>query len=39
MSREELLKQLYRDALYMHLIHRGYHPLKAEQIIRTLLED
>jgi len=39
MDREELLKKLYKDALYMHLIHKGYHPLKAKQIVKTLLED
>jgi len=39
MDREELLKKLYKDALYMHLIHKGYHPLKAKQVVERLLEE
>jgi len=39
MDREESLKKLYKDALYMHFIHKGYHPLKALQMVKILLEE
>ena len=32
-------KRLYIDAMYFHLIHRGYPVYKAEYLVRRIIRD
>ena len=38
-NQEKCLRDLYLDAIYIHLIHEGYNPMKAKQMIYKIINN